>query len=81
MLSMKMTIFVAKVRTLLHNLAYGEIVCYVFFKVGCDPSVLLLLLLMCRRTFRLFSCAETSLEKYFEFGKSLVMPPTNGTQH
>ena len=49
-----------------------------FFYVGCDPSVLLVLPLIHWLIFHLFSCARTSPEKYFEFGESLDMPPTNG---
>ena len=74
-----MMMFAVKVRIILHNLVFLEMVCYVFFYVGFDPSVLLLLSLIYKRIFRLFSCTGTSQEKYFEFGESLVILPTNGT--
>ena len=73
MLSMRIMIFAAKVNIFLHNLVFLEIVCYVFFYVGYDPRVLLVLPLMYRWTFRLFSRTGTSLEKF--------MLPTNETQH
>ena len=66
-------IFAVKVNIFLHNLVFLEIVCYVFFYVGYDPRVLLVLPLMYRWTFRLFSRTGTSLEKF--------MLPTNETQH
>ena len=48
MLSMKIMIFAVKVNIFLHNLVFLEIVCYVFFYVGYDPRVLLVLPLMYR---------------------------------
>ena len=73
MLSMKIMIFAVKVNIFLHNLVFLEIVCYVFFMLVMILGFLLVLPLMYRWTFRLFSRTGTSLEKF--------MLPTNETQH